>query len=117
MASDEDVEFTAGFYEETFARFEELGEDSVSRLLWSGGILAKDREAALIWLERQARDATSARAEIDRKDSAIARSAKDAAWAQTREARRANTKATIALTIAAISAVIAIAAIVMGFSH
>ena len=37
----EDAEFSAGFYGEQFARFDELGEDSVRRLLFSGGIAPK----------------------------------------------------------------------------
>lgn len=58
---DEDAEFTAGFYEEAFARFDGLGEDAVSRLLSSGDIAAEDREAAHIWLRRKKREAAGKR--------------------------------------------------------
>jgi hypothetical protein len=44
----EDNDFTAGFYKEAFARFEELGENSVRWMLSSGEIVPKDREAALV---------------------------------------------------------------------
>lgn len=91
----EEAEFEAGFYGDEFARFEALGEASTSRLLFSGGLAAPSREAALIWLGRKSREAAAAREVIDREDRAIANSAKDAAWEQAREARRANARATV----------------------
>jgi hypothetical protein len=81
----EDAEFSAGFYADEFARFDQQGEDLVMRLLVSGNILPQDREAALIWLAPKAREAAAAREAIDRENRAIASSTKDAAWAQARE--------------------------------
>jgi hypothetical protein len=43
-------EFSAGFYGESFARFDGLGEASVRQLLYSGGMVLQNREAALVWL-------------------------------------------------------------------
>ncbi len=53
---DEDSDFDAGFYGEKFARFDGLGEDSVARLLGTAGIVPQDRDAALVWLGRKAKE-------------------------------------------------------------
>jgi len=55
-SGDDDAEFTAGFYEDSFKRFEELGEDQVSSMLLSGEILPQNRDAARVWLGRKAGD-------------------------------------------------------------
>ena len=99
----DDEAFEAGFYGEAFARFEVWGEDSVSRLLSSGDIVHQDREAALVWLGRKSRESASAREAIDKENTAIANAAKDAALRLTREARRANNIATLALVMSIIS--------------
>jgi hypothetical protein len=48
-----------------------------------------------------------------REQISIAADARDAAWVVARAARRANTRATIALVIASISALVAVAAVVV----
>ena len=48
-----------------------------------------------------------------REQISIAADAKDAAWVVASAARRANTRATIALVIASISALVAVAAVVV----
>jgi hypothetical protein len=108
-----EADFTAGYYDEAFTRFDGLGEDTVSLQLAAGDIDAKDREAALIWLGNKMRLAAASREAMARNDREIAISAKDAAWEQARQLRRTNTRATIALAIAALSAIIAIISVVV----
>jgi hypothetical protein len=52
----EDEEFIAGFYRESFAGFEKLGEASVLLLLAENSLPTQEREMALVWLGRQAQE-------------------------------------------------------------
>jgi len=59
MAGDEEGEgsdFDTGFYEDRFKRFDELGEDQVSSMLFNGQMLLQDRDAAQVWLGRKSRE-------------------------------------------------------------
>jgi hypothetical protein len=85
-------EFEAGFDED----FDRLGEEAVSRHLSSGNFSAGKAEMAHIWLDRRRREA---------------------AQAQARATKRAETRATIALVISMISAIIAMISAVATIVH
>ena len=111
MAS-EDEDFRAGFYAEAFGRFEEWGENSVARMLTSGEMVPKDREAALVWLGERDRRAISAQARAvaaaEAAAGAAVAQAEMATW-QANSARNANRLAIIAIIISVILGVIGIA--------
>lgn len=111
MASD-DEDFRAGFYGEAFGRFEELGENSVARMLSSGEIVTKDREAALVWLGERERRSISAQARVVAAAETAAAAAVEQAKINARLAngtRNANRLATIAIIISVISVIVNIA--------
>jgi hypothetical protein len=87
-----DNEFEASFVED----FDRVGEEVVSRHLSSGNFSAGKAEMARIWLDRWRREA---------------------AQAQTRVAKRAETRANTALAISMISATFAMIAAAAAIVH
>lgn len=85
----------------TDEQFEAIGAAEVRARLATKVYLGADAALATAWLERRSEASSS-------EQLAIARSAKDAAWAAARAAETANSKATIAIAIAIISLIIAI---------
>ena len=85
-------EFDAGFDED----FDRLGEEAVSRHLSSSNFSAGKAEMAHIWLDRRRREA---------------------AQVQTRSAKRAETRANIALAISMISAAVAMISAAAAIVH
>ena len=103
----EGSDFDTGFYEDNFKRFEEYGPDRVLSMLSGRELTHAQREPALVWLSRKARDQA-------REDRAIAIAAKatveraaEAAERQANSAERANVTAKRALAIAVISMFVA----------
>ena len=82
--------------------FEQRGPDGVRKQISSALYNDEKQRSAYEWLD-----------ELERgPDRAIAREAKDAAWAAAKAAQAANMRATIALIIATISAIATIVAII-----
>ncbi|MBW4093406.1 MAG: hypothetical protein HIU82_20240 [Proteobacteria bacterium] len=101
----------SGFYEEAFVRFEEWGEHSVARKLFSGEIAPKNREAALVWLGERDKRAISTQARaVAVAEAAAAAAVKQAEIAArlANSARNANRLAIIAIVISLISTTLAV---------
>jgi hypothetical protein len=84
--------------EDLWARLDSDGIAKVRANLATNVYLGHDKARVLVWLERCNEDSNT-------EQIAIARSAKEAAWASASAADKANSKATIALILAAISIV------------
>lgn len=65
----EGSDFDTGLYEDSFKRFEELGEDQVLPMLVNGQILPRDCDAARVWVVRR----SLKRAKDTRRNAMIAR--------------------------------------------
>lgn len=97
--------------DELIRQLDELGEDEIRHRLKAGTVYGKWK-AAYLSSELEMRD--RARSDASQSEQiAIARSAKDAAWAAAEAARDANKHAKRANAIATIAIVIAIAAIIV----
>ena len=89
--------------------FEQRGPDGVRGQIAAALYDAEKQKQAYKWDEIE----HGATRSLIREQISIAADAKDAAWVVARAARRANTRATIALVIASISALVAVAAVVV----
>ena len=92
------------------AEFEQRGPAGVRAQIGAALYDEDKQNQAYEWLDEKEHGATRS---LIREQISIAADARDAAWVVARAARRANTRATIALVIASISALVAIAAVVM----
>jgi hypothetical protein len=90
--------------------FEQRGPDGVRGQIAAALYDAEKQKQAYKWLDEIEHEATRS---LIREQISVAADARDAAWVVARAARRANTRATIALVIASISALVAVAAVVV----
>ena len=86
--------------------FEQRGPDGVRGQIAAALYDAEKQKQAYKWLDEIEHGATRL---LIREQISIAADARDAAWVVASAARRANTRATIALVIASISALVAVA--------